>query len=180
MSVYGLLLDAINLLTTDKVRLRTYNPVSELLSHCTVIGEALNMNVRFIMTSLNPGHERSVSLSADRGAWERICTIIDRFLAHAEDEAGDISLSPTKNITASVSLIRDRLKSVCDEDTVEIEFPRNVYVAMVNGTLAAESLKFDVVPGTDLPLDPDEFEQIKSSLERVSEQELAAVLSFAI
>jgi hypothetical protein len=131
------------------------------------------------MTTLNSDQERSVSLSADRGAWERICTIIERFLALAGDEAADISLSPEKNIRESVAIIKDRLKSAYDEDTVEIEFPRNVYVAMVNGTLSAESLRFDVVPATDLPLDPDEFEQIKSSLERVSEQEVAAVLSFA-
>ena len=136
------------------------------------------LNIKFVMTTLKPDQERSVSLRADRGAWERICTIIERFLASAEDEAEDISLSPIKDITASVALIRDRLKSAYDEDTVEIEFPRNVYVAMVNGTLSAESLRFDVVPATDLPLDPDEFEQIKSSLERVSEQELAAVLRY--
>ena len=137
------------------------------------------MNIQFISALHDQENGRSVTLSADRGVWERICTIIERFLARAGDEAGDISLSPIRNITESVALIRDRLKSPVDENTVEIEFPRNVYVAMVNGTLSAESLKFDIVPGTDLPLDPDEFEQIKRSLERVSEQEIAAVLESA-
>jgi hypothetical protein len=133
--------------------------------------------LRFINASTGAQGDSLVTLSANKEVWQKICDINHSFIDRAGDEIIAFTMTSKSQIEKAVKFIEDKLGSEEENSScIQIEFPRELYTAMVNSTLGYESHGYESLSNGEVPpVVQEEWREISSSLEKISSQEVANI-----